>query len=449
MSDSVTIAAPGRNRLQRPVSMEDVYRLNIPEIWRGLRAEPWYFWFFCGYLFFEYFRPQSIFWFLDLLPWARMMIIGTLVLVLVSPSSSKSISSPLTLPLLGYFTVVFASVFVAFDQQYALDGIASMVNWLLLYMLFVMVVNTKFRFYIVMLLLFLAAFKVAQHGLRSFAGRGFTYTQWGIQGPAGFFQNAADLGVLMVMFTPWAVAFYFGFRDYWNRRWLRWLFALAPLAGVATALATGQRSTAIAFASVGLAYVILARYRVRNLIIMSIIALAAIMIMPDEFRVRFETAGEDETSQTRLHYWTRGMEIFREHPVLGVGYENWIPYFGAHYPGENLRYGRPEVAHSVPVTVASETGALGLFFYYLLIIKMFLLNRRSYRKFISVDPPFWKYIARALNYGLFGFLAASLFLSITYYPFLWTQAGLSAALYTASLHGFRGDSAGAYEAPRS
>jgi putative inorganic carbon (hco3(-)) transporter len=432
MSEHVTIATPGRRVQQPPLSMDAVYRLNIPEIWRGLRAEPWYFWFFCGYLFFEFFRPHTIFPIIDFLPWGRVLVLGTLFLLVVSPQASKSIRSPLTIPLIGYFGVVFLSIPLAYDVQYASEGIDVLVNWLLVFLLFVMIVNTKFRFYIVMLLLILAAFKVAQHGARSWAMRGFSYTGWGIQGPAGFFQNAGDLGAFMVLYTPWAAAFYFGFRKRWQYPIVRWIFAFAPIAGIGTALATGQRGTAVAFAVLGLSFVIFAKNRGRNLIAIGVVALLAWTIAPDEYKARFDTAGTDATSESRLHYWTRGLEIYRDNPVIGVGYRNWIPYFGARFPGENVRYGRQEVAHSVPITIAVETGTLGLFFYYLLVIVMFITNMRSARIFRDTDPPFWRHIALGLNFGLLGFLAASLFLSVTYYPFMWTQAGLTAALFTVA-----------------
>jgi putative inorganic carbon (hco3(-)) transporter len=439
MSDSAAVTELGQRQPVHRPAMDAVYRLDIPEIWRGLRAEPWYFWFFCGYLFFEYFRAHTIVPFIGFLPWSRMFILTALILVLVHPTSSNRISSPLTAPLLGYFAVVFASVAFAFDQQYALSQVNVMVNWLLLYVLFVMIVNTQFRFYIVLLLLLLAGYKVAQHGARSWAMRGFSYTGWGIAGPAGFFQNAGDLGAFMTLYIPWATAFYFGFRDRWTNRFVKWFFLFAPIAGIATSLATGQRSAGLALAVMGLSVVFLSKNRVRNLVAISMVALAAWMIVPAEYKERFETAGEDQTSESRLHYWTRGMEIYRDHPVIGVGYNNWIPYFAARYPGENIRYGSQEVAHSVPITVAVETGTLGLFFYYMLVVTMFVTNMRSYRRFRHSDPPFWTHIAIGLNVSLAGLTAASIFLSIAYYPFLWTLAGLTAALYSVAVRGSEPD----------
>lgn len=83
----------------------------------------------------------------------------------------------------------------------------------------------------------------------------------------------------------------------------------------------------------------------------------------------------------------------------------------------------------MPVTVAAETGTLGIFFYSLVVLMVFLTNVRSARIFRETDPPFWRYLALSLNYGLLGFLVTGIFLSTAFYPFLWYQAGLTASLY--------------------
>jgi putative inorganic carbon (hco3(-)) transporter len=408
-------------------ALEDVYRLRLKSIWRRLKDEPLHFWLFCAYLFFEYFRPQGIFPIIDFLPWARMLILGALLAVLVDRRESKSVSGPLTPPFLAYFSVLLLSIFFAYDAAYSMRELTPMVNWLLVYLLFLWVVNTKFRLLIAFGILFLASLKLAQHGFRVSASRGFGFG-FGVKGPAGYFQNSADLGVQMAIYTPWAVAVYFGLRKYWPNRYLRWFFIFAAVAGVVTALATGQRNTLVAFAAMGLAVVFFSRHRIRSLLIMSVVAVAVYALMPDGLKARFETAGTDETSDYRLMYWERGIDFYAANPVLGVGFNNWIPYYMRHYPGDTIR-GRYEVAHSVPVTVAVETGTLGLLTYYFLVLCIFIANARSARLFASTDPPFWRYFALSLNVGLVGFLAAGIFLSIAYYPFLYFQAGLTAALY--------------------
>jgi putative inorganic carbon (hco3(-)) transporter len=412
-------------------SLDDVYGLKPGAIWSRLRQEPFHFWLFCGYLFFEYFRPQGIFPVIDIIPWSRLLILGALFAVLMSNHERKSLSGPLTVPILGFFVVVLVSCVFAFSPALSLEKLPVMINWVLVYLLFLWIVNTRFRLFIAFCILLAASLKLAQHGFRLGLSRGFGYAGWGVQGPAGYFQNAADLGVQMAIYTPWAVAFYFGLRRYWSNRLVRLLFLFAPMAGVATALSTGQRNTTIAFAAMALVVVVFSKNRVRNLALVGVAAVILYSLASDEFKQRFETAGTDDTSQSRLVYWERGLDFYKQHPVIGIGYENWTAYYAARFPGQALGFGglRYEVAHSVPITVAGETGTLGLITYYLVILMALLTNLRSARMFRDTDPPFWRYFALSLNYGLVGFLAAGIFLSIAYYPFLWFQAGLTASLY--------------------
>jgi putative inorganic carbon (hco3(-)) transporter len=410
--------------------MDDVYRLNPRAIWERLRREPLHFWLFAAYVFFEYVRPHSIYPVIDVLPWGRILILGALFAVLLDSRSSKSLAGPLTFPVLGCFAVVFLSFVFAFSPAQAMSGYDVLVNWILVYLLFLWVVNTRFRLFIVFLILLLASFKMAQHGFRSGLSRGFAFQRWGVAGASGFFRNAADIGVQMTIFVAWSVAFYYGLRDRWQYRAQRWLFLFFPVAGLATALTTGQRNTTLAFVAMGLAAVVLSRERVRNLVLVGIVGAAALAVAPDEFKDRFDNAQESGTAQARLHYWEMGLKFYRDNPVIGVGHNNFRLYFAMNHPEEilGIRSG-VQVAHSVPVTVAAETGTLGLFFYYLVVVMVFLTNVRSARIFRGTDPPFWRYLALSLNYGLLGFLVTGIFLSTAYYPFLWYQAGLTASLY--------------------
>ena len=428
---------PPTKRLDTAGSLEGVYRFRLREIWQRLRAEPFHFWLFCGYLFFEYFRPQGIIPVIDFFPWARTLILAAFLFALAANRDSKSLVSPLSVPFFAYFTVVFISVPFAFDVEYSMREVPTMINWVIVYLLFLWVVNTKFRFFIALAILFLASAKLAQHGFRVSLSRGFGFASWGIRGPAGWFQNAADLGVQVAIFTPWAVAAYFGLRRYWDSRLLRWAFAFFPVAGVITGMAIGQRNTAVAFVAMGLAFLLLSRNRARNLFAVGIAAAALFVLMPDEYKARFDTAGTDGTSESRLTYWEYGGRIYADNPVIGVGFNNWAPYTMSRYP-EMFILGRYEVAHSVPVTVAVETGTLGLVTYSWLVLMLFLTNLKSARLFSATDPPFWKYFAVSLNVGLAGFLGAGLFLSIVIYPYLWFQAGLTAALYRLALQEQKG-----------
>lgn len=418
---------------QGPDALEGVYRLNPKVIWQRMRAEPMHFWFFCGYVFFEYVRPQTIYPVIGILPWAPIFLIGSLLLVFFDSRESKSLSGPLTVPVLGFFCVAFLSFLFAFNPSASLSQKDVLLNWVIVYLLFLWVVNSKFRFFIVFLILLLASFKMAQFGFRLSVSRGFSFQRWGVSGPSGWFQNAADLGVQMTIFVAWALAFYFGLRKYWNQRWLRWLVLFFPVAGLVTAHATNQRNTIIALGTMGLALVLFSKNRVRNLAIVGLVVAVGFAITPDEFKARFVTMEESGTAVTRMDFWERGMGFYFDNPVIGVGYNNFTSYYAANFPGDVDFRGSVLVAHSVPVTIASELGTLGIIFFASVVIAILLTNLRSARIFRAVDPPFWRYLAISLNYGVLGFLVTGIFVSTAYYPFLWFQAGLTASLYAVAL----------------
>ena len=414
---------------EAPDSMDKVYQLNIREIWRRLRQEPLHFWLFCGYVFFEYVRPQTIYPVIDFLPWTKLFLLGSLFAVLFDSRESKSLKGPLTLPVLGFFLVAFISFLFAFMPSQSLDQADVLVNWVIVYLLFLWCVNSRFRLFIVFLLLLLASFKMAQHGFRVAASRGFAFAGWGVGGAPGWFQNAADLGVQMTIYIAWATAFYFGLKGYWRRWWVKGFFAFFILVGLVAAISTNQRNTVIALAVMGLAFVVFSKNRIRNLVLIALVGAAGYALSSAEFKDRFVDMEQSGTALARMDFWERGLGFYKEHPITGVGYNNYQLYYAMRYPEDRDFRGMVLVAHSVPVTIAAEIGSLGIIFFSLVVIMVFVTNGRSAKIFRGTDPPFWRYLALSLNYGLIGFLVTGIFVSTAYYPFLWFQAGLSAALY--------------------
>ena len=114
--------------------------------------------------------------------------------------------------------------------------------------------------------------------------------------------------------------------------------------------------------------------------------------------------------------------------MLGIGYNNWVPYYTKLHPDETF-YGFTLVAHSTPVTILAELGIFGFVFYYGLVVKVFFINFQSMKLASCFEKKIWRSFPFALNLGLVGFLFASIFLSIAFYPFLFIQSSMSAALH--------------------
>jgi len=409
------------------ISSKDYLSINIKAILMQLKQEPSYFWLFCGYLFFEYVRPQSIYTSIDILPWAKLFVIGAAIGSFLSKKTVPS-SSSLTKYYWGLIISVFTSSVFAEFPDLAFSQFNVVLNWLIVYYLFIRIVTTKFRFFIVLLLIMLASYKMSQHAAISFAGRGFTFERWGIAGTPGFFGNAADLGVQMLIILPLSIILIKGCYSYWGSV-KKLFFILLPITALMTIIATGERNTLVGLAAICLVAPLTSKRRIRNILLMSVFVVGLIAVMPQALRDRFDTAGTDKTSETRLTYWKRGIEFFKDHPILGIGYNNWVPYYQKYPLLRPLREKSQEVAHSTPITVLAELGILGFIFYYSIVLNTILLNLRSMKISRSNVEGIWRDIPFALNIGLVGFLTTSIFLSITFYPFLFIHASLSAALY--------------------
>jgi len=412
---------------QNTISQEDYLSIKIRAIWNQFRKEPLYFWLFCGYLFFEYFRPQQIYPSIDFIPWSKLFVIGALIGSIMSGKSSPSAA-----PLAKYFwgliiTVILSSLFAEFPG-YAFSKFNEAFNWLIIFYLFIRIVTNRFRFFVVLLLIMLASYKMSQHGAISWAKRGFAYSNWGIAGPGGYFGNAADLGVQMLIMLPISIVFFKWCSKYWGKL-KKMFFILFPITVLMSIVATGERGTLVGLGAICLVFVLTQKKRIRNLMLVATFTAIVIYMMPKEHIDRFRIMGKDSTSQARMTYWKRGVEFFKDKPVLGIGYYNWIPYYSKYHPRESLREDHQEIAHSTPIIILAELGFLGFFFYYGLAVKMIFLNIRSIKIAYMEKEAIWGSIPFALNLGLVGFLFASMFITVTFYPFLFVQASLSAALY--------------------
>jgi putative inorganic carbon (hco3(-)) transporter len=114
-----------------------------------------------------------------------------------------------------------------------------------------------------------------------------------------------------------------------------------------------------------------------------------------------------------------------QHPVLGIGFNNWIPYYHRYYnPGG-------ELPHNIFVEAGSELGYLGLGAFVALIVATFVMNYRTRR--LTFVIPDWGPMLRNMAYGLdgalVGFMASGFFVTVLYYPFFWVNLAFTAALF--------------------
>ncbi len=330
-----------------------------------------------------------------------------------------------------YLLVAIFSLIFAEFPAYGVSKWDQLVPWLVIIVLITNTATTRERFLLLMVVYVLCNLRFSQFGLRSFVFSGFSLPGYGFKGPVGWFQNPGELGVQMAMFTPLSFLVVYAL---WARlgRWGRVLSALLPISALVTTVGTNSRGAIIAVA-VGMSWALMAvGVRIRNIVAVGVLAVIGFLLIGEGMRERFQTIGDDGTSQRRLTLWSDGLEMIGEHPVTGIGYSNWMPYYVAHFPPvDDVSYlGTHQVPHNILIQVTAELGLPGLFVFAVLVALSFQAGRRTRRRLSDKDS-LLRHLSHGLDAGLVAFLLAGQFVTVLYYPYFWISLALIIALHEA------------------
>ena len=406
-----------------------LYSLSPRAIWAFIRTQKASFWFVCIYLFLEYVRPQQIYTAILGPPYAQIAIILASAAFLIEQRKVR-LGLPELLVMFFSLVVILSSV-NAFDSQLSYDRFWRYFSWVVIYVLIANTIDNERRFLVFMLSFLLYSFKMAQFGTRSWASSGFAFRSWGTTGSPGWFQNSGEFGIQMCIFLPLIVTFILALGDRWPK-WVRLTAWLAAGLAVTSIVGSASRGALIGLGGLVLWGLIASRKKGRTLL--AVVALAGLvyLILPAEQKVRLEAMGEDNTSISRTTMWKNGLEMMRDNPVLGIGYENWQKYSTLRYGGTGLQ------VHNTFVQAGSELGYTGLIAFIALIVCTFVINRRT-RKLVGLHPQsgrFMFYMAHGLDGALVGFIVSGFFISVLYYPFFWINLAMTVGLHNAARDAF-------------
>lgn len=376
------------------------------------------------YFFVEYVRPQHVWRAIDVFPFGKTSL--ALALAAYAFEGMRQRKFNLVDGLLLVFTgVIVLSSVTAYQPAWAFDDWSLFLNWLIMYFLVTHIVTTPRRMLVFWGLFMLWSLKMSQHGTRSFVARGFTFSSWGATGAPGWFQNSGEFAIQMCIFLPMALHVVLGLRRTLPKWKLLALLALLPGTALISLLASSSRGGQIGMVAVLVFMVGQSKQRVRGLVAAAVVLAGLWTVLPPEQKTRFEEMGDDQTSQSRLTYWEDGIEIMNANPVLGVGYNNWLPYYHRYYNAGG------ELPHNIFVEAGSELGYTGLLAFVALIVATFVMNFRTRR--LTYTIPDWGPMLRNMAYGLdaalVGFMASGFFVTVLYYPFFWVNLAFTAALW--------------------
>jgi len=407
--------------------MDKLYTLNPRALWSQFRKEHFAFWMICFYMIMEYVRPQSIYPDLDFLPWQKVFV-GLAVLALPMDPHRSRVRDPTNGWMTLFLIVLIAASTFATYPSISWSHWFDFFGWYVIYFLIITIVTTKERYFIFLVIFLVANFKLSIFGARTWMSRGFAFTDWGIAGPPGFFENSSDLSTEMLMFAP--IAFELAlFVKPRVKRVTYWFLMLGAVTGAMTVLAASSRGSQLGLAAQGAWVAIQRKLKLKVLVGIALVAGIGYALLPAAEKARFASAGTDNTSIQRLNYWKAGLRMIENHPFLGVGYFNF-PAVYATYDPNNLWHGMAQLPHNIFIQMGTDAGLIGLGIFVMLIHRNLKGAREIQRacKRNSEAPAFAASVAKGLALATWGFVIAGQFNTVGYYPFLWINLALTVSL---------------------
>jgi putative inorganic carbon (HCO3(-)) transporter len=413
----------GGRTLRAPVGEDAVYALHLRAIWRALLRQSPAFWATFLYIFFEYVRPQSIYEWMDVAPWPKIFLFSAVGLTLLE--GRVRFTSKVLWGAIALFTVVIvASSLTAQYQAVSWANKDIWINWLLLMLIVGAGIRSRTEFMLHVLGFVLWNLKMSQHGVQGWVLSGGSFVKVGVSGSPGWFRNSGEFGIEMCVFMPIVGYLALGVWPQLSKN--RRLIIIGIIASaIISIIASSSRGALLGAGGVAAWVIWRSPYRLRAVAIMLPLAALTWIILPDGNKARWQQAGDDPDSRRRITYWTDAIEITKNHPMLGIGYKNWLPYYRARYNPKG------EVPHNYLAEAGSELGFTGLVVFVGMTGAFFWQNARTRRKVSatgrSPDRFLW-----AMTYGLdgamMGFLVSGFFVTVLFYPYYWMNMALAMAL---------------------
>lgn len=207
-------------------------------------------------------------------------------------------------------------------------------------------------------------------------------------------------------------------------------------------LNTYSRGAFLAMALILVLIAIERRVRLSVLLLLGVAGLVILPLMPAGFTARLETlsiiTGEDDTVHSEDSFRGRtseilaGLNMFLDHPLLGVGVANYPLQYQAYASRLGLeRRTENREAHSLYVETAAETGLAGILAFAGLFLSLLVGLQQARRRLarLLADEAWGGWIA-SVQFAILGYLTTSLFLHGDYLRYLW----LFVALGIAAIH---------------
>lgn len=267
----------------------------------------------------------------------------------------------------------------------------------------------------------------------------------GGRGPGAMLGDENDLALGCATAFPFA---FYGFER--QSGWRRWVCGAIGGLLVIAIVGSFSRGGFVALAAAGLYCWLASRHKLRALVAVALAGSLVFLAASDRGRTGesyFErlnsgTKTDEGTAEGRLFLWAAARNMWKAHPILGVGGGNFPHLVGEYQPKD---FYKPEyleqdwsgtVTHSVYFQVLAEHGSVGILLLGYIVRAHYQTIRRLRRA--ASQPGMPSDVRRdaelyggALGGAIAGYCAAGAFLSVAYYPYLWYFSAMAVALENA------------------
>jgi probable O-glycosylation ligase (exosortase A-associated) len=232
---------------------------------------------------------------------------------------------------------------------------------------------------------------------------GGNYRLWGP--PGSFIGDNNDLGLALLLTLP--LVRYLQLEA--TRRWLRYGLLVLALCCIVAALGTHSRGALVGLVVTLVALLVKSRHRIRIALAAGLALAAAVQLMPAHWEARMESIlayQEDASVQARFDSWRYALDVARERPVLGGGFE----IFRGNEASTGAGY---RAAHSIYFEVLAEHGWVGLMIFLALLVGAYRAAGAVIRQAQEQPDLRWASdLARMAQVSLVAYATAGLFLNL-------------------------------------
>ncbi|MBD3178228.1 MAG: hypothetical protein GF417_00765 [Candidatus Latescibacteria bacterium] len=369
------------------------------------------FWGLLLYIAMTYLRPQEFVGALRGQPIMLVMAVVIIGILLVHKTLRKepfpAFRMPQTLIMVIFLALIPLSHLQIFYLTAAKDSFMAFLPIFMFFFMLVSLVENISQLKTAYTFLFFITLFLAVNGIYQYYHGSDIAGQTMIQGRIrwiGIFEDPNDLGLTILVFTPFALVNGFSRSTNILKRAL-WMLAFLVL--VYALYLTDSRGTFLGLIAV-LGYFFVKRFgKLRGAILGTILLVMALIAGPGRFS---EISTEEASASGRLDAWATGLSLFFWRPALGVGFGNFTEFHHL-------------TAHNSVVLCMAELGLPGIFVWMLLMVKSFrdtLIIERA------APPGRMTIYLETMQMAIVGFLVSAFFLSRTYNAVYYIVIALSA-----------------------